>query len=336
MLQGKNKHDIHKNVQRFFTHLQQLVCAAKSVPPVTFAQAFQFPDWSGFTLKAEPRRKPSSFSSPSSSASSIPRPSPFFMDNKLSAPALPARAEARGMFTPYSVSPSPSDRSLTSSAAHPPQTQWTHFSVSGSKNSYAPVHPALPTKTHSASIFSSPFGANTLPPFVPTSQPMKRFQKKHARVGKRIIDPSMKKIIHPSSKIVKKMKMNEPAGQSKSMDSKSSFTNFPARINPEQMEEMKLGSEKKVLAPITSPSESSHSKTLMKQKRFQKLMKILKKIKHVRRPVKAMKKPMKNSKVQDKFKGKSKNYRIVNEDGSIKWGYRTPSGLFQVKNIQEH
>ena len=163
---------------------------------------------------------------------------------------------------------------------------------------------------------------------------MKRLQKKHARAGKRIIDP-LKKIIHPSSIIVKKMKMNEP-GQSKIIDSKSSFTNFPARINPEQMKEMKLVSKKKVPAPINNPSELSPSKTLMKQKRFQKLMKILKKIKHVRRPVKAMKKPMKDSNVQDKFKGNSKNYRIVNEDGSIKWGYRTPSGLFQVKNIQEH
>ena len=131
------------------------------------------------------------------------------------------------------------------------------------------------------------------------------------------------------------MKMNEPA-QSKSMGSISSFTNFPARIDPEELEEMKLGSEKKVLASIIPPSESSHSETLMKQKRFQKLMKILKKIKNVRRPVKAVKKPIKKLKVQDKIKGNSKNYRIVNEDGSIKWGYRTPSGLFQVRNIQEH
>ena len=54
-------------------------------------------------------------------------------------------------------------------------------------------------------------------------------------------------------------------------------------------------------------------------------MKILKKIKHKRRhPVKTSKKPM--SPKEDK----SKNYRIVNPDGSIKWGYHTSSGLFKV------
>merc|ERR1711879_519755 len=74
-------------------------------------------------------------------------------------------------------------------------------------------------------------------------------------------------------------------------------------------------------------------KTLMKQKRFQKLMKILKKIKHVKRPVKAVRKPLKNSKANNDIKGKSENFRVVNDDGSIKWGYRTPSGLFQEETI---
>ena len=125
------------------------------------------------------------------------------------------------------------------------------------------------------------------------------------------------------------MKQNEQ----KIIDSKSSFTNFPARINPEQMEKMNFLEKKKILPSVPTPSKTSHSKTLMKQKRFQKLMKILKKIKHVRRPVKSMKHPINNSEAQNEIEGKSENYRIVNEDGSIKWGYRTPSGLFQVNHI---
>ena len=68
--------------------------------------------------------------------------------------------------------------------------------------------------------------------------------------------------------------------------------------------------------------------TIVKQSRFQKLMKILKKIKHKRRlPVKTTQKQM--SPKEDK----SKNYRIVNPDGSIKWGYHTSSGLFKVHSI---
>ena len=169
-------------------------------------------------------------------------------------------------------------------------------------------------------------------PFVPTSHPLtlKRFQKKKTRVGKRIIDPLAKTAIHPSSKIVRKIKQNEQ----KKIDLKSSFTNFPARINPEQMEKMKFIQKKKILPSVPTPSKTSHSKTLMKQKRFQKLMKILKKIKHVRRrPVKSMKHPINNSEAQNEIEGKSENYRIVSDDGSIKWGYRTPSGLFQVNHI---
>ena len=127
------------------------------------------------------------------------------------------------------------------------------------------------------------------------------------------------------------MKQIEPA-QPKIINSKSSFTNFPARINPEQMEKMKLIQKKKILPSVPTPIETSHSKTLMKQKRFQKLMKILKKIRHVRKPVKSMKQPINKSKAKNEIEGKSENYRIVNEDGSIKWGYRTPSGLFQVNN----
>ena len=286
-------------------------------------------------MKAEPRRKPFSFSSPSSSASSIPRPqtsfkSPSFMDSKMSAPAPPARAEARGIFTPYSLSPVSKTSYLTPPAA-PPSPQWTHFSVSDSKTSYAPLHPALPSTIHNSSIFDSPFAINTPSPFIPTSHPLtlKRLQKKKTRVGKRIIDPLVKTAIHPSSKIVKIMKQNEQ----KIVDSKSSFTNFPARINPKQMEKMNFLEKKKILPSVPTPSKTSHSKTLMKQKRFQKLMKILKKIKHVRRPVKSMKPPINNSEAQNEIEGKSENYRIVNEDGSIKWGYRTPSGLFQVNHI---
>ena len=68
--------------------------------------------------------------------------------------------------------------------------------------------------------------------------------------------------------------------------------------------------------------------TIVKQSRFQKLMKILKKIKHKRRlPIKTPRKQM--SPKEDK----SKNYRIVNPDGSIKWGYHTSSGLFKVHSI---
>ena len=100
-----------------------------------------------------------------------------------------------------------------------------------------------------------------------------------------------------------------------------------------KMEEMK---KKTPLSQLPTPSQTSHSKTLMKQKRFQKLMKILKKIKHVKRPVKAVRKPLKNSKEYNEIKGKSENFRVVNDDGSIKWGYRTPSGLFQVRDIYHH
>ena len=120
-------------------------------------------------------------------------------------------------------------------------------------------------------------------------------------------------------------------------ESQSSFANFPPRITQDQKEEMKMKmkkmeemKKKTPLSQLPTPSQTSHSKTLMKQKRFQKLMKILKKIKHVKRPVKAVRKPLK-SKANNDIKGKSENFRVVNEDGSIKWGYRTPSGLFQVR-----
>ena len=90
---------------------------------------------------------------------------------------------------------------------------------------------------------------------------------------------------------------------------------------PENFEVLHQSSKIKDHESMTVPLP----KTIVKQARFQKLMKILKKIRHKRRfPIKSPLKEINNK------EDKSKNYRIVNPDGSIEWGYRTTSGLFKV------
>ena len=64
--------------------------------------------------------------------------------------------------------------------------------------------------------------------------------------------------------------------------------------------------------------------TVMKNKRYQMLMKILKKMKSNRTP-KSIRSHSKRNEI-----GKIERYRYVTETGDIQWGYKTASGTFQV------
>ena len=65
-------------------------------------------------------------------------------------------------------------------------------------------------------------------------------------------------------------------------------------------------------------------------------MKILKKIKQKRKPMKTMQKVQTKSLDKEAMKtmkkAAKKSYRVVNPDGSIKWGYKTATGLYQVSS----
>ena len=73
--------------------------------------------------------------------------------------------------------------------------------------------------------------------------------------------------------------------------------------------------------------------TISQHTRMQKLMKILKIMKQ-KRLKKPIKKTVKQKKVDLVSGAENKRFRIVNDDGSIKWGYTTTSGTFQV-NIDQ-
>ena len=183
----------------------------------------------------------------------------------------------------------------------------------------------------------------------------------YTRVGKRLIHPSKRKHFDPSSKIVKMKKFssvdplvpkikeekNSPiiaTGKGRYLLSVmyvhgqiKSFLLLPPikltliRYFSGNVKIKNTDTEVKIYT--TSPPKS---KTLIKQRRFQKLMKILKKIKQKRKPMKPMQKVQTKSLDKEAMKAMKKaakkSYRVVNPDGSIKWGYKTAAGLYQVSS----
>ena len=182
----------------------------------------------------------------------------------------------------------------------------------------------------------------------------------YTRVGKRLIHPSKRKHFDPSSKIVKMKKFSSidqlvPKIRKEKMSpiiaTEKGIIYFQSCVHgliksflplpPIELTliryfsgnvEIKNTDTKKKIYTTSAPK----SKTLIKQRRFQKLMKILKKIKQKRKPMKPMQKVQTKSLDKEAMKtmkkAANKSYRVVNPDGSIKWGYKTATGLYQVSS----